>query len=201
MLAGDSAERVGAQRGGAERVGAERMGNDPWYALYVRSRHERVVELALQGKGYPAFSPAYSVSRKRANRNERVQAPLFPGYVFCQFDVHRRLPILTTSGVVFVVSVGNAPEPVHASEIASLRAVVAAGGSVQPWPFLKAGQHIRVEAGPLSGAEGKLLQVKGETRLIVSITLLQRSVAVELHPDVVAPVFRSNHSDGRILCD
>jgi transcription antitermination factor NusG len=183
------------------RLAGEGGGHEKWYALYVRSRHERVVEVALQCKGYSAFSPAYSVSRKRAKRTEQVQAPLFPGYVFCQFDAHRRLPILTTSGVVSVVSVGNAPEPVQAPEIASLRAVVAAGGAVRPWPFLKAGQHVRVEAGPLSGAEGKLLQVKGETRLIVSLTLLQRSVAVEVHPDVVAPVFRSKHSDGKILCD
>jgi transcription antitermination factor NusG len=190
-----------AGEGGAESDALERMGNQKWYALYVRSRHERVVELALQCKGYSAFSPAYSVARKRANRTEQVPTPLFPGYVFCQFDVQRRLPILTTAGVVFVVSVGTAPEPVHAPEIASLRAVVAAGGSLRPWPFLKAGQHIRVEAGPLSGVEGKLLQVKGETCLIVSITLLQRSVAVELHPDVVAPLFRSNHSDGRVLCE
>jgi transcription antitermination factor NusG len=158
------------------------------------SRQEGVVALALQYKGYSSFSPVYSVERKWAKRTEQVQTPLFPGYVFCQFDAHRRLPILTTAGVEFVASVGNA------------RAVVATGGAVRPWPFLKAGQHIRVETGPLSGIEGKLLQVKGETRLIVSITLLQRSVAVELHPvelhpDVATPLFHSNYFDGRILCD
>jgi transcription antitermination factor NusG len=202
IFVGDSdAEENSPERTGLEKNNPEKNGTHRWYALYVRSRHERVVEVALQGKGYPAFSPAYSVSRKRAHRTEQVQTPLFPGYVFCQFDIHRRLPILTTSGVVFVVSVGNAPEPLQVAEIASLRTVLAVGGSVRPWPFLKAGQHVRVQAGPLSGAEGKLLHVKGETRLIVSITLLQRSVAVELHQDFVAPVFRSNNSEGRSLCD
>ncbi len=160
-----------------------------WYALYVRSRHERTVELSLQGKGYQAFSPAYAACSKRAGRAGAGRSPLFPGYVFCQFDASRRLPILTTSGVVFVVGKGNTPEPILEPEIASLQKAAASGGALRPWPYLKEGQRVRVESGPLAGAEGKLLAVKGAARLIVSITLLQRSLAVELSQETVSPVF------------
>lgn len=160
-----------------------------WYAVYVRSRHEKVVEGALQGKGYSAFSPAYRVRRKHSDRTVDVDVPLFPGYVFCQFDVARRLPILTTPGVVFVVSTGDTPQAVEAHEIASLQTIVASGRAVQPWPFLKEGQRVRVQAGPLSGALGTLVRIKNDTRLIVSVTLLQRSVAVEIDQDSAVPVF------------
>ncbi len=160
-----------------------------WYAVYVRSRHEKVVEGALNGKGYAAFSPAYRVRRKHSDRTVDVQVPLFPGYVFCQFDPARRLPILTTPGVVFVVSAGEAPQPIEAQEIASLQTIVASGRPIQPWPFLKEGQGVRVQAGPLAGALGTLVRIKNDARLIVSVTLLQRSVAVEIDQDSAVPVF------------
>lgn len=160
-----------------------------WYALYVRSRHERVTEQSLRGKGYTAFAPFYSIRRKRRYRTVDLDVPLFPGYVFCQFDATYRLPILTTPGVVMVVGAGNIPEPVEDAEIASIQTVTKSGRPVHPWPFFKEGQRVRIEAGPLWGAEGALLAVKNECRLIVSVTLLQRSVAVEIDHDSVVPVF------------
>ena len=160
-----------------------------WYAVYVRSRHEKVVETTLKGKGYSAFSPIYRTCRKRSDRTTQIDVPLFPGYVFCQFDSTRRLPILTTPGVVFVVSAGETPQPVANSEIESLQTIAASGRPVQPWPFLKEGQRVRIHAGPLSGALGALLRTKNDARLVVSVTLLQRSVAVEIDQDLVSPVF------------
>lgn len=160
-----------------------------WYAVYVRSRHEKVVEDGFRAKGYPAFSPCYKVRRKRSDRTVDVEVPLFPGYVFCQFDPFQRLPILKTPGVVLVVSTGDTPQPVEPHEVASLQAVVASGRKLQPWPFLKQGQKVRIEAGPLTGALGTLLKTKSETRLVVSVTLLQRSVAVEIDQDSAVPVF------------
>lgn len=160
-----------------------------WYALYVRSRHERVVEDALRAKGYASFSPCYTVRRKRSDRTVDVEVPLFPSYVFCSFDPYQRLPILKTPGVVLVVSTGETPQPVEPHEIASLQAVIASGRKVQPWPFLKHGQPVRIQAGPLSGALGTLLRTKNETRLVVSVTLLQRSIAVEIDQDSAVPVF------------
>jgi transcriptional antiterminator NusG len=164
-------------------------GTDRWYALYVRSRHEKAVEKGLRGKGYTVFAPSYRTKRKRVDRNIEMDVALFPGYVFCQFDSNMRLPILLTPGIVRVVGRGNRPEPVDDTEIASIRTLALSGHSVQPWPFLESGQRIRLQSGPLAGAEGIFLRVKDEYHLVVSITLLQRAVSVVIEKDAVAPLF------------
>jgi transcription antitermination factor NusG len=168
-------------------------GKGRWYALYVRSRHERVVESGLRGKGYTAFSPFYRTKRKRVDRIAAIDVPLFPGYVFCHFDSNKRLPILTTPGMVKIVGLGNRPEPVDENEIASIRTIALSGRPVQPWPFLRSGQRVRLQAGPLMGAEGIFLRVKSEYHMVVSITLLQRAVSVVVEKDAVAPLFIGEH--------
>lgn len=165
------------------------LGVGLWYALHVRSRHEKIVENSLRVKGYSVFSPAYRTKRKRVDRIAEIEVPLFPGYVFCQFDSNKRLPILMTPGVVGVVQRGNRAEPVDENEIASLRTVALAGRPVQPWPFLRVGQRIRLQAGPLAGAEGIFLRVKDEDHLVVSISLLQRAISVVIEKESVAPLF------------
>jgi transcription antitermination factor NusG len=159
-----------------------------WYALYVRSHHEKVVELALKRKGYVAFSPFYRAKRKRVDRTVEIEIPLFPGYIFCRFDASRRLPILVTPGIVEVVP-ANRPEPIDDAEISSIQTLALSGLPVQPWPFLTTGQRIRLTAGPLVGAEGTFLRIKDTCRLVVSISLLQRSVSVVVEKDVVEPIF------------
>lgn len=162
---------------------------EPWFAIYVRSHFERVVEQCLKGKGYPAFSPFYQTIRKRLDRTKRLDLPLFPGYVFCSFNPQKRLPILTTPGIVNILGSGNVPEPVKLSEIRSIQTVAVSGQPVKPWPFLEEGHKVRIEAGPLSGTEGTLLRVKNQFKLVVSVTLLQRSIAVELDQEMVCPLF------------
>jgi transcription antitermination factor NusG len=168
---------------------AEHMNLEKWFAIYVRPHFERAVEECLRGKGYDAFSPFYKTTRKRSGRTKILDSPLFPGYVFCYFNPHQRLPVLTTPGIVNVLGSGNVPEPVNLSEIRSLRTVADSGRHVQPWPFLKEGHKIRIEAGPLSGTEGTLLRLKNEFKLVVSITLLQRAMAVEIDQELVRPLF------------
>jgi transcription antitermination factor NusG len=160
-----------------------------WYALYVKSRHEKVVEKALRGKGYTVFSPSYSTMRKRVDRIAEIEVPLFPGYVFCHFDSSRRLPILVTPGIVGIVGRGKRPEPVHDSEIASIKTLALSGYPVQPWPFLNSGQRVRLQSGPLMGAEGIFLRIKDEHHLIVSISLLQRAVSVVVDRRSAVPLF------------
>ena len=166
-----------------------------WYALHVRSRHEKVVEKGLRGKGYAVFSPFYRTRRKRVDRIVEIDVALFPGYVFCHFDSNRRLPILVTPGIVGVVGLGNKPEPVDDSEIASIRTVAMSGRPVQPWPFLRSGQRIRLHSGPLMGTEGIFLRVKDEYHLVISVTLLQRAVSVVIETDAVAPLFSGKMYD------
>jgi transcription antitermination factor NusG len=160
-----------------------------WYALHVRSRHEKVVEKGLRSKGYSVFSPFYRTRRKRVDRIAEIDVALFPGYVFCQFDSNHRLPILMTPGIVGVVGSGRKPEPVDDSEIASVRTITMSGLPVQPWPFLRSGQRIRLHSGPLMGAEGIFLRVKDEYHIVVSVTLLQRAISVVIDTDAVAPLF------------
>lgn len=160
-----------------------------WYALHVRSRHEKIVETSLRGKGYKVFSPSYFTKRKRVDRTAEIEVPLFPGYVFCHFNSSKRLPILRIPGVVKVVGRGKNPEPVEDSEIASIRTLSLSGRPVHPWPFLSSGQRVRLQSGPLMGAEGIFLRIKDEHHLIVSITLLQRAVSVVVEKEAAAPLF------------
>ena len=172
------------------------FGAGRWYALYVRSRHEKTVENSLRSKRYNVFSPSYRTKRKRVDRIAEIEVPLFSGYVFCQFDPSKRLPVLMTPGVVGVVGRGNRPEPVDDTEIDSMRTVALAGRSVQPWPFLRLGQRIRMQSGPLTGVEGIFLRVQDEDHLIVSVTLLQRAVSVRIERDSVSPVFSGERYAG-----
>ena len=181
--------QVDLEDGARHHFGVETVAADRWYALFVRSRHEKVVENSLRSKRYNVFSPSYRTKRKRVDRIAEIEVALFPGYVFCQFDPSKRLPILMTPGVVGVVGRGNRPEPVDDAEISSIRTVALAGRSVQPWPFLRLGQRIRMQSGPLTGIEGIFLRVEDEDHLVVSVTLLQRAVSVVIERDSVSPVF------------
>ena len=152
----------------------------PWFGLQVRARYEKNAAALLRGKGYDPFLPVYRCRRRWSDRIKEVELPLFPGYLFCQFDVHNRLPVLKTPGVIRVVGVAGTPVPVDDTEIAAIQTIIRSGLSSQPWPFLQVGAKVRVEYGALCGLEGILLDFKGGHRLVVSVTLFQRSVAVEI---------------------
>jgi transcription antitermination factor NusG len=169
-----------------------------WFALRVKSNREKFVADAVQWKGYETFLPLYQTRRRWSDRYRDVNLPLFPGYVFSRFDVNDRLPLLIVPGVVNVVRVGKVPIAVDDDEIANVRTLVASGLSVQPWPFLGVGQSVRVEEGPLRGVIGVVTALKGALQLVVSITLLQRSVAVAVDRRWVRPESRNGVSAGLI---
>jgi transcription antitermination factor NusG len=161
---------------------------DPWYALRVRSRFENVVACHLRARGYESLLPLYSCRSRWSDRVKEIERPLFPGYVFCQFNLLNRLPVLSIPGVVHVVGVGMHPASIDETEIAAIRAAVKSGLPRQPWPFLELGCRVRVEGGPLRGVEGILSGFRGNQRLVLSVTLLQRSVAVQIDSAWVQPV-------------
>jgi transcription antitermination factor NusG len=161
-----------------------------WFALRVRSNYERLVASMLTGKGYPQFLPTYRKLSRWSDRKKNIELPLFPGYVFSHFDVTHRLPVLTIPGVVHIVGAGHKPEAIPDEEIHAVQRFVSSGFAVEPWPFLHVGESVVVESGSLAGLEGILTQVKNQYRLVVSLTLLQRSVAVEMDRDCVRPVRR-----------
>lgn len=160
----------------------------PWYAIKVRTRGESLVSTLLQRKDYEIFLPTYQESRKYSDRIKKVDTPLFPGYLFCRLDVSQRLPVLTTPGVDYILGNNGEPEPLPELEIEAIQRVVHSGATARPWPFLKTGSRVRVEHGAFTGVEGILLTERGTDRLVLSISLLQRSVSVEIDRMWIRPL-------------
>lgn len=159
-----------------------------WYAVRVRSQYEDLVSRHLRVRGLEVFLPVYRQRQRWSDRFKEIELPLFPGYVFCQFDPLNRLPVLTVPGVVHVVGTGKNPVAIESSEIAAIRAAVKSGFPALPWPYLEVGEKVRIEEGPLCGVEGILLGFRGHERIILSVTLLQRSVAVEIQQEWARPI-------------
>jgi transcription antitermination factor NusG len=166
-----------------------------WFAVQVRTRWESSTAILLSGKGYQTLLPTYQTKKRWNGRVKQMNAPLFPGYVFCQFDALKRLPILVTPGVISVVGRGRVPFPVNDQEIAAIQMIVTSGFQAEPWPYLEVGQKIRIEGDSLSGLEGILIQFKGNNRIVVSVSLLRRSVALEIDRDCVRPVSPARVTD------
>ncbi|HSW39875.1 MAG TPA: UpxY family transcription antiterminator [Acidobacteriota bacterium] len=159
-----------------------------WYALRVRPRFEKTVASTLLLKGYEGFLPLYRRRSRWSDRIKELELPLFTGYMFCRLDINRRLPILVTPGVIQIVGIGKTPHPVDDAEIAALQAIVISGLQAEPRSYLNIGQRVKMELGPLAGIEGILAAIKGSSRLVVSVSLLQRSVSVEIDESWVLPI-------------
>jgi transcription antitermination factor NusG len=160
----------------------------PWFALQVRTGYENLVTEHLGAKDYEWFLPLYKCRRRWSDRFKDIERPLFPGYVFCQLNPLNRLPILITPGVVRIVGMGKVPVPIDETEIAAIQAAVKSGLPSQPWPFLQIGQRVRIDYGPLCGLDGVLLDFRGHHRLVLSVTLLQRSIALQVEDAWVTPI-------------
>jgi transcription antitermination factor NusG len=159
----------------------------PWFALQVRTQHEKSVAQFLSGRSYEWFLPLYKCRKRWSDRVKEVETPLFPGYLFCRFNPLERLPILQTPGVIQIVGYNRQPVAIEESEIQAIQMLVVSGLPKQPWPFLHTGEKVQIESGPLRGMVGILTDFKGKHRLIISITLLQRAVAVEIDSALVTP--------------
>jgi len=159
-----------------------------WYAVRVRSNFERNVSTVLDHKGVEQFLPTYVSRRVWTDRIKTLELPLFPGYVFCRIPLEERNRVVMIDGVVGFVGAGRQPIPITESEIHAIRTLAQSQVPAQPWPFLTVGQTVRICHGSLSGIEGILVRVKNSWRLVVSVTLLERSVAVEIDSACVSPV-------------
>jgi transcription antitermination factor NusG len=166
-----------------------------WYALQVRSRWENATATLLSGKGYETFLPTYKAEKRLRTTSKERSLPLFPGYVFCHFDVYNRLPVLVTPGVLSVVGRGRTPIAVEDSEIDALQRVVSSGLRTEPWPFLEVGQRVRILKGALSGLEGILTSFRGSHRIVVSVSLLCRSVSLEIERSRIDPIQSTRDSE------
>jgi len=159
----------------------------PWYGIRTRSNQENVVAIVLKGKGYDPYLPLYRVQRRPEVGGES-ERPLFPGYIFCRFDVKKRLPILMTGGVVSVLGFGREPAPIPEAEIEAIKTVLRSGLPAEPCPYLREGQRVRIKHGSLHDVEGILVKKKSQFRVVVSVTMLQRSISVEIDGDRLVAV-------------
>ena len=166
-----------------------------WFAVRVKSRTEHVVATIADNKGYQTFLPASKVRRRWSDRTRLVELPLFPGYLFCFIGRQSWLSLLTIPSVLGLVGVGKTPLPIDDMEIATLQATVQTGLFAEPFPFMHVGQLVRLEAGPLAGVEGFYIENRRQHRIVVSVTMLQRSVGIEIDRDWVRPLGLGNLSD------
>ena len=159
-----------------------------WYALQVHARKEQLVVSQLENRNLECFLPTYKSLRKWSDRTKEIQQALFPGYVFCRFDYENRQPVVMTTGVTQVVGTGKVAIPIADSEIAALQVAVRSGVPAQPWPYLRTGEYVQVNYGHLAGLQGILVNFKGNHRVVLSVTLLQRSLALEVELDWLSPL-------------
>jgi transcription antitermination factor NusG len=160
----------------------------PWYAIRVRRRYEKQVAQSIESKGIKSFLPLYSARRRWSDRTKEIELPLFDGYVFCQTDVNDRLPVLVTPGVIHLVGIGKTPVPIEEPEMDAIRTSVSSGSAVRPWPFLQEGERVRIDDGPLRSVEGILMRGDDSDQVVISITLLQRSIAVQVDRAWLTPM-------------
>jgi transcription antitermination factor NusG len=154
-----------------------------WFALQVRAKTEQYTSDILSRKGYECFTPMHPADDPRLIRRHKHDIPLFLGYVFCRFDVVKRLPILMTPGVIGVVGTGRIPAPLDDAEIFSIQEAVRRRLVVKPWPSVPVGSKVKISRGPMMGLTGSLVSVKNKRRLVLTVTLLHRSVFVEVDDD------------------
>jgi transcription antitermination factor NusG len=158
----------------------------PWYAVKVRTGGELSTLVVLQNRGFDPYCPTHKEKRRYSDRVKAVDTPIFPGYLFCRFDVQKRAPILSCPGVQHIVGIAGAPLPVPEEEIRNVRRVIEAGGTARQ--FFKKGQQVCVTHGPLAGVEGLLVTDQKGDRLVVSIGLLTRSASLYINKNDVSPV-------------
>ena len=159
-----------------------------WLAVRTKSRSERVAALAIGERGLECFLPTHRSKRMWSDRTTTLNLPLFPGYLFCLCDPAKRRPVLEAPGVMHIVGIGNSPLPVDAEEIRAIRTAVDSGLELRPWQYLQSGDKVMIEKGPLRGVHGILMRLRNEDRLVVSISLLQRAVSVEIERGWIRPL-------------
>jgi transcription antitermination factor NusG len=159
-----------------------------WYAAYTSPRHEKTVAQQMEGSGIQCFLPLYRSVRRWKDRRKELELPLFPGYVFVRIILRDRLQVLRVPGIVHLVAFSGKPAVLPEAEIESLRQGLLRGVHAEPHPYLKVGRKVRVLSGPLSGVEGILVRRKEKFRVVLSVHLIQRSVAVEVEESEIAPI-------------
>jgi transcription antitermination factor NusG len=173
---------------GLSPTGVDNFGSLSWFVLYLQSRHEKLVSTLLKTKGIATCLPLTVTLRNWCDRRKHVEEPIFPGYVFCQFDPKVRAPILGTRGVVQILGAGKQALPLRDEEINALMTLERAKAVAEEPPFITKGQIVVIESGPLRGLTGVVSECRNGLRAVISVALLQCSVAVEVNQAQIRPI-------------
>lgn len=160
----------------------------PWFAILVRTGREKTANLLLENSGYECLLPVNKSTRRWSDRTKVIEMPLFPGYLFCRMNPHNRLTVLMTPGVMQIVGIGKTPIPVEEEEIEAIQRVQKSGLSAMPWPYMQIGNVAQILDGPLRGLTGIIVKIKSGIKVVLSVSLLQRSVAVEVQRNWIGEV-------------
>ena len=159
-----------------------------WYAAYTSANHEKRVAEQMGVRGVEHFLPLYASVRRWRNGRVTLQRPLFPGYVFVRMALRERLRVQQIPGVARLVGFDGTPAALPDEDIEALRMSLARGVRAEPHPYLAAGRRVRVTNGPMAGLLGVLRRRKSNARLVVSLELIQRALALEIDEADVEPV-------------
>lgn len=154
--------------------------SSPWYAVYTKFQHEKSAAALLEAKEFQVFLPVYRTVHRWKDRNQLVVLPLFPCYLFLRMELTRKIDVLRTAGVQWLVENAGHACTIPESEIEAVRRICSIATRYQPHPFLKQGDFVRIRKGPLLGVEGFFVRTKNQYRVVVSVELLRKSVAVEV---------------------
>jgi len=159
-----------------------------WYVAYTYPRHERAVADQLSHKSVETFLPTFAKTSRWKDRKVELDCPLFPGYVFTRICINEKLAVVSIPSVIRMVSFNGFPMPVDDAEIDAIRSCVARGGKMQPHPHISVGERVRVTSGVFEGMEGIVVRNSNRCKLVVTIALIQQSVALEIDADRLEPI-------------
>ncbi len=166
-----------------------------WYAAYTCANHEKRVAEELIVREMQHFLPLYRSARRWRDRRVELELPLFPGYVFVRLALRDRLRVLQIPSVVRLVGFGGLPTVLPDTEMEILRSGLSQSLRAEPHPFLNVGRRVRITGGPFAGLEGILKRKKSNLRVVVSLELIQRSVAVDVDAADVQGVVSAKGAD------
>jgi transcription antitermination factor NusG len=172
----------------SDRHDASVTQDSPWWTLYTRHQHEKTIADMLAAKGFEVFLPLYDSVRRWKDRRKTLSLPLFPCYVFVRGGLDRRLQVVSTPGIHMILTHGDRIATIPETEIEAIRRSVEGHFRVEPHPFLRCGERVRVTRGSLKGVEGILVRKKSLYRLVLSVDMLAQSVGVEIDASDVEPV-------------
>lgn len=159
-----------------------------WFAAYTQPNHEKTIARQLTERAISHYLPLYESVRQWKDRKVRLEMPLFPGYVFVRICIQKRLSVIQVPSIIRLVGFGSEPAAIPEPELAAIRTCLDHNCRMEPHRLLQVGQRARVTRGALAGIEGILLRRKGIARLVLSVGLIMRAVAVEVEISDVEPV-------------